>query len=231
MNAPATHAPSTFHPLLWIAGIVVSLLAIVGIAALTGLLPTRSAPPAQNVAVAADPASVPAVAPTQPAASPAPTVAAPPAAAPTPAVRKPAAKTATRPLPPATGTGTPPDYAPPPSAAAVSTCRDCGVIGGIRQVTHEGKGSGLGAVAGGLLGGAVGNNFGQGNGRTLATIAGAVGGGLLGNKIEKDQKQTVSYQITVRMDDGTDQLLDVPSEPAWRVGDRVKLVNGRLVAR
>jgi uncharacterized protein YcfJ len=42
-------------------------------------------------------------------------------------------------------------------------------------------GIGVGAVVGGLLG----NQVGGGNGRTLATIAGAVGGGYLGNEIAK----------------------------------------------
>lgn len=42
-------------------------------------------------------------------------------------------------------------------------------------------GIGIGAVVGGLLGHQVGG----GNGKTLATIAGAVGGGYLGNEIAK----------------------------------------------
>ncbi len=42
-------------------------------------------------------------------------------------------------------------------------------------------GIGVGAVIGGLLGSQVGN----GNGRTLATIAGAVGGGYVGNEVAK----------------------------------------------
>lgn len=142
-------------------------------------------------------------------------------------------KTASAPaVPPSFGTGVPPDYVPPSTASApvAPRCADCGVVASIRQLTHEGEGSGLGAVAGGVLGGVLGSNVGRGDGRTLATIAGAVGGGMLGNKIEKSQKQSVSYQITVHMEDGTDQLLDVATEPSWRIGDRVKLVNGRLVA-
>ena len=134
-------------------------------------------------------------------------------------------------MPPPYGAGVPADFVPPPAAVAPPVCGNCGVVADIRQITHEGKGSGLGAIAGGVLGGAVANNFGGGNGRTLATIAGAVGGGLLGNKIEKDQKKTISYQLTVRMDDGTDQLLDLATEPTWRIGDAVRLVNGRLVTR
>ena len=42
-------------------------------------------------------------------------------------------------------------------------------------------GMGVGAVVGGLLGSQVGG----GNGKTLATIAGAIGGGYLGNEVAK----------------------------------------------
>lgn len=42
-------------------------------------------------------------------------------------------------------------------------------------------GIGIGAVVGGLLG----NQVGSGDGKTLATIAGAVGGGYIGNEIAK----------------------------------------------
>jgi uncharacterized protein YcfJ len=42
-------------------------------------------------------------------------------------------------------------------------------------------GIGVGAVVGGLLG----NQVGGGNGKTLATIAGAVGGGFVGNEIAR----------------------------------------------
>lgn len=42
-------------------------------------------------------------------------------------------------------------------------------------------GIGVGAVVGGI----VGSQVGGGNGRTLATIAGAIGGGYLGNEIAK----------------------------------------------
>jgi len=47
-------------------------------------------------------------------------------------------------------------------------------------------GIGIGAVVGGL----IGNHVGGGNGRTLATIAGAVGGGYVGNEIAKNSQTT-----------------------------------------
>ncbi len=49
------------------------------------------------------------------------------------------------------------------------------------QAKNSPVGIGVGAVIGGLVGSQIGN----GNGRTLATIAGAVGGGYVGNEVAK----------------------------------------------
>jgi surface antigen len=43
-----------------------------------------------------------------------------------------------------------------------------------------------GTVVGAVAGGIIGNQFGQGAGRALATVGGAVVGGLIGNAIGKD---------------------------------------------
>jgi uncharacterized protein YcfJ len=52
-------------------------------------------------------------------------------------------------------------------------------------------GTGVGAVAGGLLG----NQVGGGKGKTLATVAGAVGGGYAGNQIQKNhQNKNATYE-------------------------------------
>ena len=101
----------------------------------------------------------------------------------------------------------------------------------MRQVTHEGQGSGAGAIVGGLAGGALASNIGRGNTRTLATIAGAVGGGLLGNSIEKSQRKTVSYQVTVRMEDGSSRTISSDTVPPWHIDEKIRLVNGAIVAR
>ena len=241
---------SSMHPMLWIAAISVTLLSFAGIASLTGLLPTRTAS-APNAAISAPapaytPPSAPAVvsvAPQAPAAAVAPEPAVVPAAPPPVAQHKTVKKkvvahnTQNSPgrAPPPLGAGVPPDYTPPPVAsappAASPPCPNCGVIADIRQVTHEGQGTGLGAVAGGVLGGVLGNNIGNGNGRTLATIAGAIGGGLLGNKVEKSRRESTAYQISVHMEDGTTQIVEAGSAPPWRNGDQVKLVNGAIVSR
>ncbi len=130
--------------------------------------------------------------------------------------------------------GVPPDYVPPPVAAsipAVPPCLDCGVVANVRQVTNEAKPSGAGAVIGGLAGAVLGSNVGRGNTRTVASIAGAIGGGMLGNTIEKSRSQTTSYEVSLRMDDGSIRTIASEAMPSWRIGDKVRLDSGAIVSR
>lgn len=220
MNTMSTHRP--LHPVLWVAAIAVILLSITGIAAIMGLIPTsKSAEPVaaipQPVASTAAPTTVAATPPVET-----------PAPAPEAVVKHNAppkhrhverhAEQITRAEPAA-------ELAPPPPPAI---CNDCGRIESVQRIVHEGEGSGVGAVAGGAIGGLLGNGVGQGNGRTLTTIAGVVGGALLGNKVEKSRKQIVSYQTTVRFDNGTSRVFNSDHEQGFRDGERVRLVNGEI---
>jgi uncharacterized protein YcfJ len=49
---------------------------------------------------------------------------------------------------------------------------------------HSAQPTGGGALIGAVVGGALGNQFGRGDGRAVATVIGALGGGVLGNQIE-----------------------------------------------
>jgi outer membrane lipoprotein SlyB len=110
-------------------------------------------------------------------------------------------------------------------------CANCGVIESIRVANVQGQGSGLGAVAGGVAGGLLGNQIGRGNGRTVATIAGAAGGAYAGNAIEKNMKKHTVYRVTLRMEDGRLRTLSQRQAPAFAVGDRVRVANGRITER
>ena len=77
----------------------------------------------------------------------------------------------------------------PVSASAqsysVSSARPA-TIESIREVVQQNSNpSGLGLVAGGLIGGGLGSLIGSGTGRTVATVVGAVGGGYVGHNLEK----------------------------------------------
>lgn len=116
-----------------------------------------------------------------------------------------------------------------PGHAPVAACKSCGIVESIRAVEVKGQGSGIGAVAGGLAGALIGNQIGDGNGRTVATIAGAGGGAYLGNEIEKNKNAHVTYQIKVRMDSGAIRTLYQRDAPSIATGDRVRISNGVAV--
>ena len=107
-------------------------------------------------------------------------------------------------------------------------CGNCGNIESIREITQRAEGSGLGAAGGAVLGGLLGNQIGGGNGRKLATVAGAVGGAVVGNQVEGHMKATRSYEIRVRLDDGTARTFRRQTAAGWNTGERVKVVNGEL---
>jgi outer membrane lipoprotein SlyB len=107
-------------------------------------------------------------------------------------------------------------------------CGNCGNIESIRQIKTRAQGSGVGAAGGAILGGLLGNQLGGGHGRQLATVAGAVGGAVVGNQVEGNMKADVSYEIRVRLDDGTLRTFHQHSVPPWRTGDRVRIVKGAL---
>ena len=83
-------------------------------------------------------------------------------------------------------------------------------------------------MAGGVVGGALGNQMGHGNGRAAMTILGAIGGGLAGNEIEKRTRSETVYQVRVRMDDGSVRTLTQQTAPA--AGARVAVEGQTLRA-
>ena len=85
-----------------------------------------------------------------------------------------------------------------------------------------------GTVLGGVAGGVIGHQIGSGRGNTAATIAGAIGGAVIGNEIEKRQVQGSRYRITVRLDSGSTLIVEDTRDVNLRVGDRVRIENGRI---
>ena len=111
---------------------------------------------------------------------------------------------------------------------------DCGIVESIREIAAEARETGGGgALVGGLIGGVLGNQVGKGNGRALATIAGAIAGGAIGNRAEENRTphNIGSFQIVVRMTDGSVQFINQARPPAWRLGDQVRVLNGELYPR
>ncbi|WP_025916362.1 glycine zipper 2TM domain-containing protein [Herminiimonas sp. CN] len=224
------------HPLVAGAAVSVMLLSLVGVAAMTGLLPNSNSTTAP-VAVLASSAPTPA---TDKISTLAPTTEAkqfvasggsdPASAAPSQSRHKPVHKSeykqAYRPAPDYSENA----YAPPAQAAV---CGNCGTIESVRSIQQAApqNGVGIGAVAGAVLGGVLGHQVGGGNGRNLATVAGAVGGGFAGNEVERRTRTTTHYQIRVRMEDGSMRSFSDSEQSGWRSGDRVRVVNGSLTSQ
>jgi outer membrane lipoprotein SlyB len=196
------------HPLLATAAVAVIVLAVVGIGAFTGLLPGTIGSPKPTDTTAS------------PASSEYDAAAQEPASAPKPSP-KPVAKAAPKPAP---------RTAPKPAqvAAAKPVCADCGVVESVREVEVKGEGTGLGAIAGGVLGGVVGHQVGGGRGKDVMTVLGAAGGAYAGHQVEKKARSTKHWEITVRLDGGGMRTISMPSQPAWRAGDRVRVVNDSI---
>jgi outer membrane lipoprotein SlyB len=118
--------------------------------------------------------------------------------------------------------------APAPVAAAPVQRVEYGVVEDM-ELYREGSGApvGLGAIIGGIAGGIIGHQFGAGSGNTAATIGGAVAGGLVGNEIQRSNARD-RYRITVRLDSGGTLTTSDVGEGELRVGDRVRVVDGRI---
>jgi len=97
-------------------------------------------------------------------------------------------------------------------------------------------GGGAGALVGGVIGGVIGNQMGgKGNGRAATTMLGAVGGAIIGSQIDRQNSRQEArgaardvFHVLVRLDNRSEQWFDFDRLDDLRVGDRVRVENGRL---
>lgn len=195
--------PNRIHPLVAAAAVGVLLFSLVGVAAMTGLLPNSNSTNNSKESVAELDAAA--------------------AAADKEAADKKIAAEQARERERANAKA---EASPPPPAA----CNSCGRVEAVHTVQTAASPSGVGVVGGAVVGGLLGNQIGGGSGRTLATVAGAVGGGYAGNEIEKNTRKRTTYQVRVRMEDGKIRNFPYNNPPPWREGDRVRIVDGYLRA-
>jgi outer membrane lipoprotein SlyB len=201
------------HPLLAVAAVSLSVLCGVGVASLTGLVPLSKGEES--------PLQIPSevIKPIEPAISHPVTK----PAAPKPVARKAAARAAA-------------PVADPESVEAPQQIVEAtkpqplpgqlAVVESVREVKEPGDAKGVGAIAGGVVGGVLGNKLGKGKG--LVTILGAAGGAFAGHQIEKQARADKRWEIGLRLDDGSQRTLSSETEPAWRTGDRVRLLDDKL---
>ncbi len=84
-----------------------------------------------------------------------------------------------------------------------------------------------GTIIGGVVGGVLGHQIGSGTGNSVATVAGAVGGAVVGHEIGKGNADRETYRLRVRLDNGIYQTLTQASIGDLRVGDSVRIEDGR----
>jgi hypothetical protein len=180
------------HPLLAVAAVSLSVLCGVGVASLTGLVPLSKGEES--------PLQIPSevIKPIEPAISH--PVAKP--AAPKPVARKAAARAAAP-------VADPESVEAPQQIVEATKPRplpgQLAVVESVREVKEPGDAKGVGAIAGGV-----------------------VGGVLAGHQIEKQARADKRWQIGLRLDDGSQRTLSSETEPAWRTGDRVRLLDDKL---
>lgn len=116
-----------------------------------------------------------------------------------------------------------------PSRRVAAGCAECGVVESVRAIERKGEGSMLGAGAGAVVGGLLGNQVGAGTGRTAATVIGAGAGAFAGNEIERNMNTRITYQVRVKMSDGSHRNHYQSTPPKVSVGQHVRLSNGHLL--
>jgi outer membrane lipoprotein SlyB len=119
------------------------------------------------------------------------------------------------------GCNTPPAY-----QVSEPTAGRTGRVESIRTQTVQKVPNAVGAIGGALIGGGLGSLVGGGTGRTVATVVGAVGGGFVGNELAS--KDTRSWVIDVRYDDGTFATIQQTADSGLRIGDRVRVTSSGI---
>ncbi|WP_017774205.1 glycine zipper 2TM domain-containing protein [Paraburkholderia kururiensis] len=215
------------HPLVAGAAVSVILASAAGVAAMTGILPLSKASTAEPAAMQSASAPVVGAAST--------TASAVQAAQPAPTYAQTAPRTAPEQAP---ARPKPHHYRAPQTtysnggeAQPYAQQRQpyVGEVASITPVQTAEPTTGLGALGGAVAGGLIGNQIGNGRGRTVATIAGALGGGLAGNGIEHAVRKATTYQVQVRMQDGSYRNFTYQTPPSVQVGERVRVEGDSLV--
>ena len=117
---------------------------------------------------------------------------------------------------------------------AAKRCGECGSVLEVKQRDIQGGGSGMGIAAGAVAGGLLGKQVGKGKGNTAATIAGALVGGYAGNEAEKALRSQKAYDYVIKLNNGqihTIQGKEGETQPAFKIGDRVRFADGVLSAQ
>lgn len=102
-------------------------------------------------------------------------------------------------------------------------CGNCGVVEIVREAPPRGREPGA-APEGGVPESVLGYRMGGGGGEGFVILLGAMAGATRAGGAGR------VYEVDVRMEDGAVRTFRHPLEPAWRLGDRVRVIQGRIVS-
>lgn len=117
------------------------------------------------------------------------------------------------------------------SSVPVAPFSGTGTVQSIREIREPSTVATLvGAIGGAAVGGALGANIGSGSGQVAAASMLSVATGTLGATAARYLGSRTRYEVWARFEDGIDRSYTLDAAPAFRPGDRVRAVDGRLEA-
>lgn len=107
-----------------------------------------------------------------------------------------------------------------------------GSVESVRNITHEelkrDKQNGWHTFGGALMGGVIGNQFGGGSGRDVATILGAIIGGSMANNHQSQPKRVVTrlVELMIKVESGKQFMViqDYDPQMVFHSQDKVRMI-------
>lgn len=107
-----------------------------------------------------------------------------------------------------------------------------GKVDSVRNISQEelvkDKNSGWKTFGGALMGGIIGNQFGGGSGRDVATILGAIIGGSMAQNRHQQSKKVVTHlvELMITLDTGEQFMViqDLDRQMVFYSGDKVRMI-------
>ena len=107
-----------------------------------------------------------------------------------------------------------------------------GSVISVRNISHEeliqDKKNGWHTFGGALIGGVIGNQFGGGSGRDVATILGAIIGGSIANNRQSQPEKVITYLVELMIEtDSGDQFMviqDYDNSMVFYSKDKVRMI-------
>jgi hypothetical protein len=97
-----------------------------------------------------------------------------------------------------------------------ATCNACGAVEMVREIGFRAESTGHARASESVLGYRMGGGGGEG----FVVLLGAMAGARAAARV---------FEVDVRFDDGELRTFRYGEAPAWRLGDRVRVIQGRVV--